>query len=93
MINSFLYKKSLMQEVIEKISSMRKENRTDWIDYERRSLLEYINIKRVCNNLPPIDMPYYIRYIDNPATGHSDYANKIALYCAETILDERSVKC
>ncbi|MFA5758912.1 MAG: hypothetical protein WC942_06110 [Clostridia bacterium] len=60
-----------------------KENNTwEWVLYERMSLLDRVNEFRRSNKLPEVGVDNIIN-AEKKAIGHTDYASKLALYCAE----------
>ena len=60
---------------------------SSWIVYERESLWSRVNIERSNRGIQHITLKDFIRK-ENQAVGHSDYSNKLALYCAEFSLGE-----
>jgi hypothetical protein len=53
-----------------------------WAIYERRELLEAVNVELLSRGLPLVDEPA-IKKVEYMAVGHCDYADKFTLYCAE----------
>jgi len=58
-----------------------------WVAFERRAMLDAVNLERRVRGLPQITEAQVIR-VENQAHGHVDYAHKYALYCAELALGE-----
>lgn len=56
-----------------------------WVVSERKEMLEMVNAERQKIDRPPISLKDVFR-VENMALGHSDYARKFALYCAELVL-------
>lgn len=54
----------------------------EWAEYERGLLLAAVNVERARRGLPTATIEQ-VRSADYQASGHFDYADKIALYCAE----------
>jgi hypothetical protein len=51
-----------------------------WIDHERVMMLKAVNLLRAGSD--PVTLAQ-IEHVETMACGHSDYARKFALYCAE----------
>lgn len=62
-----------------------------WVLYERWRLLEAVNTERHCRGLEPVGASE-IKRVELMAFGHSDYAHKYAIYCAELALGESDVQ-
>lgn len=63
----------------------------EWAEYERGLLLAAVNAERSRRNLTPATIEQ-VRHADYQASGHVDYADKVALYCAEIAMGiERTV--
>lgn len=58
-----------------------------WIKFERDVMLEAVNHERSARGLSPINIRNFMM-VERLAVGHSDYANKLALYCAQLAVDE-----
>jgi hypothetical protein len=58
-----------------------------WVAFERRALLDAVNLERRVRGLPQVTEAQVIR-VENQAHGHVDYAHKYALYCAELAMGE-----
>lgn len=56
-----------------------------WIEAERHAMHSAVNAERAARSLAPLDLAAVER-VENMACGHSDYAHKFALYCAELAL-------
>jgi hypothetical protein len=54
----------------------------EWAEYERSQLLAAVNAERSKRRMPLATVEE-IRHADYQASGHFDYADKVALYCAE----------
>jgi len=59
-----------------------------WAFYERRLMHETVNLERANRSKKPLDL-IEVAKVEQLALGHSDYAQKYALYCAELVLQER----
>lgn len=70
--------RSLRQELIDEGA----EAECGWQRYERHVMLAEVNRQRRGVGLPPADEAA-VGYVERQACGHSDYAAKWALYCAE----------
>ena len=57
----------------------------DWVDREHRAMLGAVNDERKARGISELTLEV-LRRIERPALGHSDYASKFALYCAEAAL-------
>lgn len=57
-----------------------------WVVYERHRMLGFVNAERTRLGVAPAPMAEVER-VERLAAGHSDYADKYALYCAELILE------
>lgn len=55
-----------------------------WILDERQAMLDYVNRKRAVVGKSPMTLKDVER-VEQLAVGHSDYAHKFSLYCAELI--------
>lgn len=66
---------------------IRTGTRTEigWVIYEREQMYFAVNQERSTRGLPPVTMKD-IERVEQTATGHVDYAEKFALYCAELVL-------
>lgn len=63
----------------------------EWAEYERGQLLSAVNAERARRSLPAATIEQ-VRSADYQASGHYDYADKVALYCAEIAMGvERTV--
>jgi len=58
-----------------------------WVDYERQRMFEAVNWERHLRGIPQVTPQQIIR-VETQACGHTDYASKYALYCAELALGE-----
>jgi hypothetical protein len=56
-----------------------------WAAYERQSLFEATNLERSLRGETPLSLQDIIK-VERQATGHSDYAAKFALGCAELVV-------
>jgi len=54
----------------------------EWVGNERSAMFGEVNRVRQSGGKPPIQLEQLQR-VENAATGHSDYMDKFALYCAE----------
>ncbi|KOX10169.1 hypothetical protein [Nocardiopsis sp. NRRL B-16309] len=68
-----------------------RPNRTDWIEYERDQMTAAVNHARFTRGLQAATADD-IRTIEDTAVGHSDYAAKLALRCAELALGIRAAR-
>lgn len=59
-----------------------------WTLYERVRMQEAVNFALTERGLPPVGIDV-IRRADQSATGHVDWLDKFALYCAEICLSNR----
>jgi hypothetical protein len=57
---------------------------TGWVAYERAVMHVAVNEERAKLEKPPVD-DGKIRSAESKAFGHSDYAEKFALYCTELV--------
>lgn len=63
----------------------------EWVAWERQQMLDAVNAERAKRALPPAGHGA-IENADRQAAGHVDYADEVALYCAEIALGiERTV--
>lgn len=60
---------------------------TEWIVFERKIMFDNVNHERSLRGLQPITLQDFIKK-ENLAVGHSDYCNKLALYCVNFVLSE-----
>lgn len=63
----------------------------EWVLYERRQLLSAINLERLTRKLEPV-MESQVFRVEQMACGHTDYATKYPLYCAELALGMTNIK-
>lgn len=56
-----------------------------WIEAERRAMCDAVNARRALRGLVPVTMAA-IAQVERMARGHTDYARKFPLYCAELAL-------
>lgn len=63
------------------------EPECEWAAYERSVMHEEINRIRTQSGRSPISLDVMWKRAESQAVGHSDYADKFALYCAELALD------
>ena len=75
-----------MRSALRDIHARRDLIDPHWIDLELDAVLEEVNRERGARRLPPITKAQ-LEARERSAQGHSDYARKLALYCAELILD------
>lgn len=63
------------------------EGRTEleWVLFERSTMLAAVNAERAVIGLPPVDVTM-VRRVERLAEGHTDYATKFPLYCAELVV-------
>lgn len=54
----------------------------EWVVFERNTMWGAVNAARAEIGLPPVLLTDILR-VEQQAVGHSDYAMKYALYCAE----------
>lgn len=81
-----LLTKRAMLSILTSQQSRRGEYRgTQWLDVEIDVMHHAVNCERSKRELPDIDRATVVR-ADRMAAGHSDYASKFALYCAELAL-------
>lgn len=57
-----------------------------FVVHERSAMYEAVLLARCALDLPAIPLSEIIR-VENMASGHSDYSDKFALYCAELVID------
>lgn len=82
----FLQMIARMQQVLDVEMTQRKERPGTWINDERRAMHREVNLARAARNLSPLDISA-IERVERVACGHCDYSHKLALYCAELVLD------
>ncbi len=58
-----------------------------WNNFERGIMVDAVNFERSARNLPPVSVRNFM-IVERLAVGHSDYATKLALYCAELAVGE-----
>lgn len=79
---------SLLLRTLRDCAPRRKELPTQkWIEYERNQMFEETNRLRLELKKDPLGL-VQIRRVESLAEGHSDYAWKFALYCAELVVDQ-----
>lgn len=57
----------------------------EWVIYEREVMLQAVNAVRLQRERPQVTVKEVHR-VERCATGHVDYSQKFALYCAELAL-------
>lgn len=57
----------------------------EWVVYERTQMLAAVNEELARRGQPAASVDAVLR-AENQAAGHSDYARKYALYCAEIVM-------
>jgi hypothetical protein len=69
-------------------AQQQRPNRSvaEWIVFERATLAAEINKRREFLGKRPVSCEDVER-IEHQAVGHSDYSSKLALYCAQMVLD------
>lgn len=68
--------------------SFNEAGELGWVIHERELMHQETNRYRAGRGLPPVDLAEVAR-VERQAEGHSDYASKFALYCAELAVGER----
>lgn len=53
-----------------------------WVLYERKGMLEYLNMKRSDEGLPPVTEDIFVSFVETRACGHFDYTRQLAVGCA-----------
>lgn len=71
----------------------QRGSRSDWMEFERSTMLELVNEERRLRGLPVVALED-ILWVETMAEGHADYSKKFALYCAEmaTGVDARKIE-
>ena len=72
------------EDVLREASGHRKK-REDWIEFERRAMWNAVNDQRRHRGKNPLPIEEVAR-VEGLAVGHSDYAHKFAIDCAELVL-------
>lgn len=74
--------RSERQEVVEDVVEPWPGREPGWALYERQQLHTAVNVERACRYLESVPESV-IKRVERMACGHSDYAEKYTLYCAE----------
>ena len=74
--------RSERQETVEDTAEPWPGREPGWVVYERQQLLTAVNVERSCRDLAPVGEGL-LKKVERMACGHSDYAEKYTLYCAE----------
>lgn len=61
----------------------------EWAQYERQVMTDAVAVARAGLGLPPLNVADAVTRADQYASGHVDWAESFALYCAEITLGER----
>lgn len=83
--NVLLNMKAELLETLQKAAKQRSK-RNDWIEYEQQQMTDAVNRLRARAAKLPVTQEAVAK-VEQLAVGHSDYAEKFALYCAELVLD------
>lgn|SRR5512139_1515154 len=87
-IECLLLTRKAMLSILTSQHSRRGEYRgTQWMDVEIDVMHHAVNCERSKRALPDIDRATVVN-VERMAAGHSDYASKFALYCAELALSD-----
>ena len=83
----------LRDHFLKVLSDAQDEHRRkeDWVELEQQALLNAVNKELLAVRKDPITVAF-LRRIEQPALGHSDYSSKFALYCAELVLGKKREK-
>lgn len=66
------------------------EDEPGWVFYEREAMHAAVNRERSARGLGSVTL-LDVRRVERWAQGHSDYAHKYALYCAEIAVGDQPV--
>lgn len=64
------------------------ETQPGWVFFEREAMCTEVNRQRSARGLKPVSLLEVLR-AERMAVGHSDYASKFCLYCADLAVGER----
>lgn len=84
-VHHLLVLRDEMLEIL-RIEQRKRKFDPDWITNELQSMTKAVNVERARLRKPPITH-HQMELRERQALGHSDYSSKLALYCAELVLD------
>lgn len=67
-----------------RVAAQQRSQRSDWIEFERNAMWKAVNDQREKLGRSPIPIQDVER-VEGMAVGHTDYALKFALYCADLV--------
>lgn len=76
--------RSFMLDLFQNMARRRAAD-IHWVTSERAAMHAAINTERTLRGLDAVSLEKFMRY-ERMAVGHTDYSEKLALYCAELAL-------